>query len=120
MHPTPDEGHPAALERLWDTIVARRDQRPSDSYVVKLLDAGPVGAGAKVLEEAAELVEAADHDDPAHTVYEAADLLFHTFVLMASAGIEPSQVYAELDRRTGTSGLTEKANRSSQTAGEDR
>ena len=42
---------------------------------------------------------------------ESADLLYHLLVLWADAGVTPQDVWAELDRRQGTSGLSEKASR---------
>lgn len=100
-----------ALDELWQTIVERRNERPDASYVVTLLDGGPTKAGSKVTEEAAELVEAAHTDDRAHIVAEAADLVFHAWVLLATTDAEPAEVYGELERRFGTSGLAEKAAR---------
>jgi phosphoribosyl-ATP pyrophosphohydrolase len=101
------------LERLHDVILQRLGERPQDSYVAKLAEGGLPLMGAKVCEEAAELVEAAGGGDPAHTVHEAADLIFHAWVLLGASGIAPSAVWAELERRFGTGGLEEKAARSS-------
>jgi len=98
----------SVLDQLWDTVVSRRNDRPDNSYVVSLLDGG---AGEKVIEEAAELVEAAAGADRDHVVHEAADLLFHAVVLLATTEAELGDVYAELERRFGTSGLEEKAQR---------
>lgn len=70
--------------------------------------------GAKVLEEAAEFVEAAGEPDEAgrqHTIYEAGDLIYHSLVLLAARGIRLAEVEAELARRFGVSGLEEKAAR---------
>jgi phosphoribosyl-ATP pyrophosphohydrolase len=103
------------LERLWEVIAARRRERPAGSYVVSLLDGGVATAGAKLLEEAEELRDAAAGGDPAAVAHEAADLLFHALVLLAAAEppVEPAAVFAELERRFGTGGLAEKARRSS-------
>ncbi len=99
------------LDRLFDVIRARRSAPPDQSYVARLLADGLPAVAAKVTEESAELVQAAQAADPAHTAHEAADLLFHLWVLLAAAEVEPSAVYAELERRFGTSGLAEKAAR---------
>lgn len=112
----PETSNPAGsssiLDDLWATIAERRAERPEGSYVVKLLDGGPAKAGEKVVEEAGELVEAAiDGTDVDHIVHEAADLVFHAWALLATTDAEPAAVYAELDRRFGTSGLAEKASR---------
>jgi phosphoribosyl-ATP pyrophosphohydrolase len=99
------------LDRLYALIQERADLRPQKSYVVELLNGGIDAIGKKVLEESAELVEAASQPDRAHVAHEAADLIFHAWVLLAAAGVEPAQVYEVLDRRFGTSGLAEKAAR---------
>lgn len=100
------------FERLGAVIEQRRRERPEGSYVVQLLDGGHAAIAAKVREESDELIEAAAGNDAAHTAHEAADLLFHTLVLLSHAGVEPAAVYDELDRRFGTGGLAEKAARS--------
>ena len=65
----------------------------------------------KVGEEATETVMAAKDGDPQKIIYEVADLWFHSMVLLAQQGLSPQQVLDELSRRTGTSGLVEKAGR---------
>jgi len=102
------------LARLMDVIESRRRQRPSGSYVVELLDGGAARIGDKVQEEAAELAEAAAQLETTHTqsvIHEAADVLFHTLVLLCWAGVSLTEVEAELDRRFGTGGLHERAMR---------
>ena len=101
----------SVLERLHAVIEERRSASPETSYVAKLLAAGAEAIAEKVREESEELIEAAASRDPEHTAQEAADLVFHAFVLLAEAGVEPSAVYAELEARFGTSGLVEKASR---------
>ena len=49
--------------------------------------------------------------DPTHTAEELADLIFHSWVLIAQAGVEPAAVYAVLEARFGVGGLVEKAGR---------
>lgn len=100
------------LDRVVATIDQRHRDRPAGSYVVRLLDGGPAAAGAKVLEEARELVEAATDELGAVAVaHEAADLVFHTLVLLRASGVDASAVWSELARREGTGGLAEKAAR---------
>ena len=65
----------------------------------------------KVGEEATETVIAALSGDPAKLTSEAADLLFHLMILLADGNISIDQVFAELDRREGVSGIAEKAAR---------
>lgn len=105
------------LARLMRTLHERAVTRPAGSYSTKLLDGGPKAIGAKILEEARELIEAADEPGEAgqaHFVYEAGDLLYHTLVLLAWRGVDLDAIAAELARREGTSGLVEKANRPSE------
>jgi len=83
------------------------------------MEGGAPAIGAKIEEEAAELIEAASENDAAgraHFVYEAADLLYHTMVLLAWRGVSLEEVAAELGRREGTSGLVEKQQRSDRNA----
>ena len=99
------------LDRLAAVIGERNRERPEGSYTGELFRAGHAAIAAKLREESEELIEAAAASDAAHTAHEAADLLFHTLVLLEFAGVEPASVYAELERRFGTSGLEEKAGR---------
>lgn len=112
-----DDGAPppaaAIVPRVAEVIGERRRARPERSYVVALLDAGYGKIGEKILEEARELVEALPEGDRSHTAHEAADLLFHALVGLEAAGVPVSDVFAELQRRFGTSGLDEKARRPS-------
>ena len=99
------------LDRLYHVIDGRRGGDPEASYTAKLLARGPAGVARKVGEEAVETVIAACAEDPARLAAESADLLYHMLVLWAAAGIAPGDVWSELERREGTSGLAEKAAR---------
>jgi phosphoribosyl-ATP pyrophosphohydrolase len=106
------------LARLMQTLLERAEARPAGSYTTRLLEGGTEKIGGKILEEAAELIEAAEEPGQPgrdHFVYEAADLLYHTMVLLAWRGVDLGEIAAELARREGTSGLVEKANRANQT-----
>ena len=103
-----------SLSRLESTVVARRDGDPATSYVAKLRTQGRGKMAQKLGEEAVETVIAAmavEDGDRAALTGEAADLLFHLVVLLADCGVPLADVYAELDRREGVSGLDEKAAR---------
>jgi phosphoribosyl-ATP pyrophosphohydrolase len=102
----------ATLNRLEDIIRERRIGDPAFSYVAKLTAAGRTKIAQKVGEEAVETVIAAVADDRAAVIGESADLLFHLAVLLADMDLSFTDVMAELDRRDGVSGLTEKAARS--------
>ncbi len=102
----------AVLERLYDVIQERRGADPETSYVAQLFGQGTGAMARKVGEEAIELVVAATTQDRRAVVRESADLLFHLLVLWADAGLGPTEVLAELERREGVSGIEEKRRRS--------
>lgn len=89
----------AVLAQLADLIERRRQEQTEGSYTVKLLNGGPERIGKKVGEEATEVVIGAMKGDPDELAYEAADLMYHTLVLLASQGVVPERVWAELARR---------------------
>ncbi len=99
----------STLDKLYQTILSRRNADASSSYVAKLFAKGRAKIAQKVGEEAVEVVLA--KDDKAALISESADLLFHLNVLWADVGVTPADVMNELERREGTSGLDEKANR---------
>jgi phosphoribosyl-ATP pyrophosphohydrolase len=92
------------LAQLWATIESRKaDAGPEKSYTRELL-ANPSKARKKVAEEAHEVNEAhqallAGLDSKDHLAHEAADLLYHLFVVLASADVTPAEVYAVLESR---------------------
>lgn len=94
-------------------IIAQRAAAPaSESYTAKLLAEGPGRAAKKLGEEAVEAAIAAVQGDRKNLTAEAADVLYHLLVVLQGADIPLSEVMAELERRTGQSGLAEKAARS--------
>jgi phosphoribosyl-ATP pyrophosphohydrolase len=99
------------LKQLQALIKERRIADPALSYVATLFAKGRETIAKKVGEEATETVIAAMQGDPAKLTSEAADLLFHLLILLEEGGVEIEQVYAELGRREGTSGIAEKASR---------
>jgi phosphoribosyl-ATP pyrophosphohydrolase len=105
-----DEGA-EILDRLFEIVTARRDQRPDGSYVVQLLDGGWPAMAAKIREEAEEVVDAGRDESDEALTHEVADLLFHVWVLMASRELSPGAIYSELARRFGIGGIEEKASR---------
>ncbi|HSY39162.1 MAG TPA: phosphoribosyl-ATP diphosphatase, partial [Polyangia bacterium] len=110
-----DDGPPdppaLVLARVADVIAERRRTRPEKSYVVSLLDAGLPKINGKIAEESRELIEALPENDAAHTAHEAADLIFHMLVGLEAAGVPLDDVFAQLRKRFGISGLDEKASR---------
>lgn len=99
------------LRQLAAVLEQRKSQDPGQSYVASLYHKGLDTILKKVGEEATELVIAAKGGEASQVVYEAADLWFHTLVLLAHQGLGPDAVLAELRRRFGLSGLEEKARR---------
>ncbi len=103
-----------ALDRLYGTIVERKKHPRPDSYTSRLLAAGWEKMGKKLVEEAFELAAAAREGKRDEVARECADLLYHAWAILGAAGVAPAEVYAELARRAGKSGLQEKAERGKQ------
>lgn len=104
------------LTRLERTIAARAAKPNPKSYTCQLLDGGVARIGAKITEEAGEVVEAAAEPGPAgreHFIYEVGDLFYHLMVLMKLRDCTLLDLEAELARRFGVSGTAEKAARKS-------
>jgi phosphoribosyl-AMP cyclohydrolase / phosphoribosyl-ATP pyrophosphohydrolase len=90
---------------LWRTIAGRAAGRPSGSYTTALLDAGVGACARKVGEEAVELVVAALEEDDKRVVEEAADLIYHLYVLLAARGLDVAHVEDELRQRASPEGV---------------
>jgi phosphoribosyl-ATP pyrophosphohydrolase len=97
--------------RLANTIEARRSSDPATSYVASLFAKGDAAMIKKIGEEATETVMAAMDGDKLRLTAEMADLWFHCLVVLVRYGLRPEDVFAELERREGVSGLREKAAR---------
>lgn len=97
-----------SLERLYATVLAARDRDPSLSRTAKLFREGPGKMAKKLAEEAIEVGLESIQRDHAAMVLESADLLYHLAVIWAEAGITPSDVAAEIDRRERLYGIAEK------------
>lgn len=102
---------PEILDRLWATVVERRSADPSKSHSARLLSRGTSKVAQKFGEEAVECLIEAVAKNPAAVITESADVLYHLTVLWVAAGVEPTEVWAELHRREGVSGITEKTSR---------
>jgi phosphoribosyl-ATP pyrophosphohydrolase/phosphoribosyl-AMP cyclohydrolase len=84
---------------LWRTVAERAKQRPEGSYVTSLLADGPKAAAQKVGEEGVEAALAGVSESDERLVSELADLWFHSYVLLAARGLDPTAVEDELRRR---------------------
>ena len=92
----------------------RKLNPPANSYTARLYAGGDARIGAKIAEEAHELIEAAGETGDQgrrHIIYEASDVIYHLLVLLAYHNIKLDDVEAEIARRFGQSGLDEKASR---------
>lgn len=99
------------LDRLYEVIDSRKGADPNTSYTARLFSRGRQQIAKKLGEEAVEtLIEGIRGDKP-KLVGESADMLYHLLTLWASVGVKPADVWAELDRREGVSGIAEKAAR---------
>ena len=109
--PPPEETGVAVLDRLFEVVESRRTADPAISHSARLLSRGTAKVAQKFGEEAVEcLIEAVGGNRDA-LVAESADVLYHLIVLWVSCGVSPDQVWAELTRREGISGIAEKASR---------
>ncbi|WHZ22972.1 MAG: Phosphoribosyl-AMP cyclohydrolase / Phosphoribosyl-ATP pyrophosphatase [Nitrospira sp.] len=93
------------LERIYETILARKAMPQPDSYVSKLLQGGPDRILKKIAEEAGEVIIAAKNRKQEEIIYETADLLFHTLLVLGYHDVTLGEVYRELGTRFGKSGL---------------
>ncbi len=108
--PAPSELGPA-LDALHATLLARQTADPSQSYAASLYARGLDTILKKIGEESAETLIAAKNGSGPELVHEMVDLIYHLFVLMTQQGISPNDLAVEMERRTGVSGLAEKASR---------
>ena len=99
------------LDRLWSVVLSRRDADPALSHSARLLSRGTAKVAQKFGEEAVECLIEAVRGDKDALIGESADVLYHLLVLWVSAGVAPEEVWAELMRREGVSGIAEKASR---------
>ena len=99
------------LHRLSETLASRRHADPETSYTAKLFANGPDSILKKIGEESAELIMAAKDGKPDSIVYESADVFYHVLALLAFYGLGAEDVFKELQRREGTSGIAEKSSR---------
>jgi phosphoribosyl-ATP pyrophosphohydrolase/phosphoribosyl-AMP cyclohydrolase len=88
---------------LWRTIAERAAERPEGSYTVELLEAGIGACARKLGEEAVELAVAALDESDERVVDEAADLIYHLYVLLAARGLDIAQVEDVLRARGSAS-----------------
>ena len=96
------------LAKLFDVVKERKSADPESSYTARLYAKGINKIAQKLGEEAVETAIAAVSESNDRLVRESADLLYHLLVLWSAKGIAPEDVWEELDRRFGTSGVAVK------------
>jgi phosphoribosyl-ATP pyrophosphohydrolase len=84
------------FEALFAELSEKARTRPAGSGTVAALDAGVHAIGKKVVEEAAEVWMAAEHESEDRAAEEISQLLYHVQVLMIARGVSLSDVYAHL------------------------
>lgn len=99
------------IDTLYHTIQDRKNDDISKSYTAKLLKGKQNSMLKKIVEEAGEFTFAVKDNDEKEIIYEAADLLYHSLVALASKNISPDRIKQEIARRFGMSGIDEKNSR---------
>ena len=97
-----------SLERLYLAVIAAKDLDPATSRTARLFQRGPTKMAKKLAEEAIEVVIDAVNRNPDAVIRESADLLYNLTVLWASAGVQPEDVWREMERREDLLGIAEK------------
>ncbi len=88
------------IDALFATIESRKgDNAPAGSYTASLFAAGENEILKKIGEEAVEVLIAAKGEGDERVIYEMADLIYHSLVLLSARGLRWSDVEAELARR---------------------
>ena len=99
------------LDQLANVIKSRKNADPEISYTAQLLNDGISEIARKVGEEAIECVVSSFSNKKKELIDESADLLYHLLVLWTANEISPYEVWNEISRREGVSGILEKAGR---------
>ncbi len=94
--------------RLFAVIESRRGGDPEVSNTARLFARGSARIAQRMGEEAVELAIEAVREDRDGVIGESVDVLYHLLVLWADAGVTPDEVFRELERREGISGIAEK------------
>jgi phosphoribosyl-ATP pyrophosphohydrolase len=97
-----------SVEKLHEAVLAARHADPGASRTARLLRSGRAKVAKKLGEEAVEVVIDAMHGSREALVRESADLLYNLVVLWVAAGIQPKDVWKEMDRRERLFGIAEK------------
>ena len=99
---------PDSVERLYDGVIAAKHGDPTRSRTARLLRSGRAKMAKKLAEEAVEVVIDAMNGSRDAVVKESADLIYNLVVLWVSAGVQPKEVWKEMERRERLFGIAEK------------
>jgi len=99
------------LDAVYRVIRERKQSPAENSYVASLFAKGLDKILGKIGEEATEVAVAGKGGDRGQVVAEVADLFFHVLVLLGYYDLPPEEVFEELRRRFGRSGIEEKSSR---------
>ena len=103
-----------SVDRLYEDVLAARHADPASSRTARLLRSGRAKMAKKLAEEAVEVVIDAMHGSRDAVVRESADLLYNLVVLWVSAGVQPKEVWKEMERRERLFGIAEKLGKASE------
>lgn len=97
-----------SVRRLHDAVRSARRSDPGSSRTARLLQSGTLKISKKLAEEAVEVALEAAAGNRNEVIRESADLIYNLVVLWVQAGVEPKEIWAELDRREKLFGIAEK------------
>ena len=97
-----------SVGRLYEAVIEAKHADPSRSRTARLLRAGRAKMAKKLAEEAVEVVIDAMHGNRDAVVRESADLIYNLVVLWVAAGVQPKEVWKEMERRERLMGIAEK------------
>jgi phosphoribosyl-ATP pyrophosphohydrolase len=97
-----------SIDRLYQAVVAAKSADPESSRTARLMHSGRSKMAKKLAEEAVEVVIDALDGNSGAVVKESADLVYNLVALWAEVGIEPREVWAEMERRERLFGIAEK------------
>ena len=97
-----------SVERLYDGVIAAKHGDPARSRTARLLRSGRPKIAKKLAEEAVEVVIDAMNGNRDAVVRESADLVYNLVVFWVSSGVQPKEVWKEMERRERLFGIAEK------------
>src|ERR1700750_32342 len=97
-----------SVERLYEAVIAAKHADPAHSRTARLLRSGRAKMAKKLAEEAVEVVIDAMHGSRDAVIKESADLIYNLVVLWVASGVQPKEVWKEMDRRERLFGIAEK------------